>query len=177
MPPTRVIYASDRTDQSPAALDAVFEVSQANNSRDDITGALIVGDRFFLQVLEGDRRLVSECMGRVMRDVRHKDVELIAVNLVPHRLFADWSLHRIDAAAIGKTLLKPFLTNGTLQPKQMGQHAIEGLCRMLSSAASETSPQESRILQWESRTSPRLEQRPSGEVFCLGGIKKAASCA
>ena len=164
-------------DQSPAALDEIFKVSQANNSRDDITGALIVGDAFVVQVLEGDRRLVSECMWRIMRNAWHTDVELVAFNLVPHRLFADWSLHRIDAAAIGKTLLKPFLTDGTLQPKQMTQHAIEGLCRMLSSAASETSPQESRILQWGSRTSPRLEQRPSGEVFCLGGIKKAASCA
>ena len=139
MPPTRLIYASQRTDQSPAALDAIFEVSQVNNSRDGITGALIVSDEFFVQLLEGDRLLVSECMWRITRNVRHKDIELVAVNLVPHRLFAEWGLHRIDSAAIGRKMLKPFLVDGTFQPKQMTQSAIEGLCRMLSSKEGGTS--------------------------------------
>ncbi len=132
MPPTRLIYASHRVDQSPGALDEIFKVSLVNNSRDGITGALIIGDEFVVQVLEGDRRLVSECMWRIVRNNWHKDIELVAVNLVPHRLFAEWSLQRIEAAAIGKKVLKPFLIDGAFQPKQMTQASIEGLCRMLS---------------------------------------------
>jgi hypothetical protein len=89
MPPTRLIYASVRTDQSASALSEIFEVSRKNNLRDGLTGALIVSEAFFVQVLEGTRAQASECMWRIAQDGRHKDLELVAVNLVPHRLFAE----------------------------------------------------------------------------------------
>ncbi len=135
MAPTRLIYASTRSDQSAAALDAIFEVSRANNLRDDITGALIVSDKHYVQLLEGDRYLVSQCMMRIARDIRHTEIEIIAVNLVPHRLFAQWSLHRIETPTLEARTLEPFLIDGAFQPKLMPQLAIEDLCRVLSSDA------------------------------------------
>lgn len=132
MPPTRLIYVSHRKDHSAEGLDAIFDVSRKNNLRDDITGALIVSDEYFVQLLEGDRLLVSQCMVRITHDVRHAEIEFVATNLVPNRLFAEWSLHRIETSAIDRNVLKPFLINGAFQPTLMPQAVIEDLCRRLS---------------------------------------------
>lgn len=144
MPPTRLIYVSTRVDRTAEAIDAIFEVSERWNSRDDITGALLVGDKYFLQVLEGRRHLVSQCMMRIARDPRHTDVEIVSTNLLPHRLFATWSLYRIDAAALRKSVIKPFLLDGVFQPKALSQAGIEDLCRVLSAEARHTGPQHRR---------------------------------
>ena len=37
----------------------------------------------YLQLLEGDRFLVSQCMMRIAKDARHTEIELVAVYLVP----------------------------------------------------------------------------------------------
>ena len=136
MAPTRLIYASTRSDRSAAALDTIFEVSRANNLRDDITGALIVSDKHYVQLLEGDRYLVSQCMVRIVQDIRHTDIEFVATSLVPYRMFARWSLHRIETSTVKGRTLKPFLIDGIFQPKLMPQVAIEDLCRVLSNEAS-----------------------------------------
>ena len=140
MPPTRLIYVSTRADQTAEAVDAIFDVSQRLNRRDDITGALLVGSEHFVQILEGNREPVSRCMVRIIQDPRHRDVEFVSTNLVPHRLFPQWSLHRINVPALKKNVLQPFLLDGAFQPRRLSQVAIEDLCRLLSLQASRTSP-------------------------------------
>lgn len=132
MPPTRLIYVSTRLDRTAEGLDAIFEASRRNNLRDDINGALVVSDSYFVQLLEGSYDAVSQCMARITQDSRHTGVEVVSTETVAYRLFPQWSMHRIDIAEIQKRRLNPFLIDGAFQPMLMSKSNIQNLCRMLS---------------------------------------------
>ena len=48
------------------------------------------------------------------------------------RLFADWSMLRIDSGAIGRCMPEPGLLSGGFRPPEMPQAAIEELCRRIA---------------------------------------------
>jgi hypothetical protein len=123
---TRHIYASTRVDRSAKAVNEIFAVSERNNRRDAITGALIVTDDYFVQLLEGGRLAVSQRMVRIARDHRHEDIEFIPTKAVLHRLFTGWTLRRIQTERLDRTLLLSRLIVGALQPEQLTQDTGEG---------------------------------------------------
>jgi hypothetical protein len=128
----RLIYSSWRLDDGEGGIEAILHASRRNNERDGLTGALVVGERHFLQILEGSRGALGTCMTRIMRDPRHEAVEMISAGEVPYRLFADWNMHRIDTAAIKRRILGRYLVAGAFRPPEMPQAAIEDLCRTLA---------------------------------------------
>lgn len=128
----RLIYSSWRLDDGEGGIEAILHASRRNNERDGLTGALLVGERHFLQVLEGSRTALGACMTRIMRDPRHEAIELISAGEVPARLFADWSMLRIDSGAIGRCMPEPGLLSGGFRPPEMPQAAIEELCRRIA---------------------------------------------
>jgi len=65
----------------------------------------------FLQILEGDRKLISQTYNRIIRDKRHFDSEIIDFSEVESRLFGEWSMKVVQldefmAEQVKKILLK-----------------------------------------------------------------------
>src|SRR5258708_27826883 len=60
----------------------------ANNLRDDVTGALVYDPKWFAQILEGSENVVSRTFERILRDQRHADVSLVAMQPITERRFA-----------------------------------------------------------------------------------------
>lgn len=129
---TRLIYASKHNGTSPEALDKILQISRRNNVRDNITGALIISDQTFMQLLEGERDAVGRCFMRVMKDNRHRDIQVICSGDVEGRLFVEWSMHQIETSRVKQEILSRYTINGAFEPSQMSQFAIEDLCRTLS---------------------------------------------
>ena len=73
-------------------LKDIMEKSQKNNSSLGITGMLCYGNSMFLQILEGDRKRISNTYARIAKDQRHFDAEIIECSEIEHRLFAEWSM-------------------------------------------------------------------------------------
>lgn len=90
----RVIYASTATQGFPnlQSIAEIIAVSDRNNRRDDITGALIIGDGVFLQILEGARQDLDRTLARIIRDPRHVDLRTIDRRVISARAFADWGM-------------------------------------------------------------------------------------
>lgn len=65
----------------------ILATSVANNSRDDVTGALIYDDKWFAQVLEGTEVTVSQTFERILCDQRHSDIALVKMETVIKRRF------------------------------------------------------------------------------------------
>jgi hypothetical protein len=130
--PIRLIYLSRRRDRAPETVDAILQASRRNNLRDDITGALIVSEQHFMQLLEGDRARVGWCLARIMQDPCHEDIQIVSTNTVPYRLFPEWNMHLVETAALRCETLDRYLIDGAFQPALMPQVAIEDLCRVLS---------------------------------------------
>lgn len=92
----RLIYCSTATATSAqtlrAALDDIRQVSSRKNAAHGVSGALLVSDGRFLQVLEGAKEVVLQVYGAISTDPRHRDLRLIESRAVTDREFKDWSL-------------------------------------------------------------------------------------
>src|SRR6476469_8726702 len=73
----------------------ILNTSVANNRRDNVTGALIHDGKWFAQMLEGRESIVSATFERILRDRRHSDVSLVAMQPVPERKFGAWWMAEI----------------------------------------------------------------------------------
>ncbi len=75
----RLIYYSKNSAVNPddphlrADLKDILETAKRNNMASGVTGALLFNQEYFAQVLEGDRKAVSETFCRIIKDPRHSE--------------------------------------------------------------------------------------------------------
>ena len=73
-------------------LDTILMISQANNKKRNITGALISRSDLFLQYLEGPPLQVDLTFKRILQDDGHVEITLLSEGIVSRRLFASWAM-------------------------------------------------------------------------------------
>ncbi len=88
-----LIYASSATRMmNEQDLLDILKKSHENNGRYDITGMLLYRGGNFLQVLEGDPKVVDERFQVIMQDPRHRQVTLLLKRPVSSRQFEQWEM-------------------------------------------------------------------------------------
>jgi hypothetical protein len=75
-----------------AGLADILRVARAKNAALEITGALVLYDDWFAQVLEGPETAVTELFAKIKADARHDSIELDSSNPVSARLFGNWAM-------------------------------------------------------------------------------------
>ncbi|MFQ5625435.1 MAG: BLUF domain-containing protein [Methyloligellaceae bacterium] len=94
----RLIYYSKNATLDPddphvrAELKAILNAAKRNNMANGITGALLFNQNYFAQVLEGDRKAVTQTFCRIAKDPRHSDHVILDARAIKRRRFADWSM-------------------------------------------------------------------------------------
>ncbi len=101
----RLLYRShDRTppEGRKAELGALFTVARSRNKQLGVTGALLLADGHFVQVLEGDEMIVRALYDHIATDPRHDHVELIETTVLAARVFARWAMAEVglDGASV-----------------------------------------------------------------------------
>ncbi len=74
------------------ALAAILKQARSRNAERGITGALMLYDDWFAQVLEGPQAAVEALFATIKRDTRHDTVRLYEAAAVPKRLFGKWAM-------------------------------------------------------------------------------------
>lgn len=87
-----------------AEVTQILATSRRNNTRADVTGALLFNKGAFAQVLEGPRSKVEETFERIQRDTRHSDVTVLECAPTESRSFPDWSMAFVGHSAKGQAL-------------------------------------------------------------------------
>ena len=93
----QIIYYS-RLERNPASgstlsvMRDIVDVSQRNNARDNISGALILDAGWFLQILEGEKDVIERTYSRIQSDPRHSQVTLMDKRQITTRYFPNWSM-------------------------------------------------------------------------------------
>ena len=82
-------------DQSDAELADILRAARAKNAALDITGALMLYDNWFAQVLEGPEKSVRALFERIKSDKRHNSVEVLEQGPTPARAFARWAMAHV----------------------------------------------------------------------------------
>lgn len=94
----QLIYISSaRGEMSPRDIEQILRVSRRNNSRDGLTGLLVVGRRRYLQVLEGPSLILDTAYRRIKADPRHYALVGLARKSIDTRSFPDWEMGYQDA--------------------------------------------------------------------------------
>jgi Sensors of blue-light using FAD len=97
-PVFRLIYRSHSRippHERKAEHGAIFSVARARNKKVGISGALMIFDDWFVQVLEGRERAVRSLYDRLHRDVRHDRLALVEAEEVGGRTFGRWAMAKV----------------------------------------------------------------------------------
>lgn len=130
---TRLIYASETSaPHAPAAIQEILDTARRNNQRQHLTGMLAFDSRWFLQVLEGDRHVLSRLFGRIAADPRHRAIELLEVVPIDERCFGQWSMGFAAADLVHGSLFLRFGSKPRFDPRQLSAAAALGLLRALA---------------------------------------------
>jgi Sensors of blue-light using FAD len=94
----RLIYRSRSLIPAPqrrVVLGEIFSVARPNNKRQQITGALLLTDDWFVQALEGEETAVRGLLAHIEQDPRHDSVRLLEAGDVPARVFSRWAMAKV----------------------------------------------------------------------------------
>lgn len=87
------MYSSQSTSEpSLDALKTLLERARCQNAERGITGALFSVDGVFVQILEGDRDVVTRLLAHIREDPRHRQLKVIAEQPIAQRVFSSWSM-------------------------------------------------------------------------------------
>ena len=87
-----IIYASRPFGFDDATLKSILLSSRTNNSKVNVTGALICRSDLYLQLLEGPEEAVDETYQRIKHDDRHLELHPLKEGKTDRRLFASWAM-------------------------------------------------------------------------------------
>lgn len=123
----RLVYCSRLAGPPNAeALQSIQLSAARNNWRDEITGALILHQQRFIQVLEGARGDLSACFVRIARDTRHSGLTLLSFGPITTRDFDDWSMRLLPPAPSVASRISAFFEelDAAVDP-QAGDRAVD----------------------------------------------------
>lgn len=72
-------------------VNHIFEATQKNNRKENITGILLFGFGNFFQVLEGDKTQVETLFNTIAEDPRHDKIETLIHHDIELPIFANYS--------------------------------------------------------------------------------------
>lgn len=88
-----ILYVSKAIeDLSNETIADISKVSSVNNARDEISGALLYMEGQFLQVLEGEEKILMQTYQRIDADSRHSASNLLFYGPVESRSFKNWDM-------------------------------------------------------------------------------------
>lgn len=137
MPMLRLVYFS-QNQIDPArgsvvrVLSQILAASNCNNRLNDITGALVFDEQWFIQALEGERAAVWATFDRLREDERHSDVVVAEAVDLKARMFGNWWMGLATRGAATESAFQPFLRNGRLDPPAMSATDMLSLMEALA---------------------------------------------
>ncbi len=89
----QIVYISSATrPMSNDELQQLLQISRQNNAGRGVTGMLLYGNGTFLQVLEGEEKVIDELLDEIEMDPRHTNLEVIQRKAIKRREYSDWSM-------------------------------------------------------------------------------------
>jgi Sensors of blue-light using FAD len=128
----RLMYRSHNLIPQPerkAELGTLFSGARSFNKTQGITGALLVSQDWFVQVLEGAEPAVRALFARIEKDPRHDRVAPLETTPIEARVFSRWAMARVSPD--GETDI-PLIANTS---------------GVVPAAAHETTPEQETVLE------------------------------
>ena len=98
-PVFRLLYRSHDLVPEPdrrREFGTIFTAARSTNKKLGVTGALLLTDDTFVQVLEGEEASVRGLLARIEADPRHDDLVVLEAGTVAGRVFDRWAMARVS---------------------------------------------------------------------------------
>ncbi len=132
----RLLYASRVLDTSSGTVESILAESRQHNPANGITGVLCYGNGICLQVLEGGRSAVNALFGRIVRDTRHQQVELLHFEEITERQFGGWTMGEADLSRLNVCTVLKYSETAELDPYSVSGRVSLALVEELMATAS-----------------------------------------
>lgn len=89
----QISYISSATEPwSTQELLRLLQQCRENNAGNGVTGMLLYGNATFLQVLEGEEKVINDLVDKIRTDPRHTNVQILHRRTIQRRQYSDWSM-------------------------------------------------------------------------------------
>lgn len=133
----RLLYSSDAQEGLRYRdFMTIMDKAAETNLERAITGMLCYGGGQFLQALEGERLTVNALYHHIAKDPRHSNCQLLSVEEISSRDFAEWSMKIVDwsdaVTAARQTMLLKHSGSRQFDPSQMTAQQASAFLRDLA---------------------------------------------
>lgn len=129
-----LIYCSEPRINGVSQVEDIMNAAVAANAKRSVTGLLCFSSDHFLQLLEGDRTILSELFVKIANDDRHRAVTLLDYREIDGRECPEWSMRYVPiAGALAPNLLR-YASARAFDPTRMSVGALRGFMRELALA-------------------------------------------
>jgi hypothetical protein len=90
---SQLVYVSNRKQScSEQEIEKILESCKKNNPPLNITGVLLYSDTRFIQLVEGDAKLLGTLYDKIKSDSRHDQVRMISYGPIKQKAFPSWHM-------------------------------------------------------------------------------------
>ncbi|HEX6223694.1 MAG TPA: BLUF domain-containing protein [Chryseolinea sp.] len=94
---SQLVYVSNRKSSCSAEeIDKIIESCKRNNPPLGITGVLLYSEKKFIQLVEGDAKLIMNLYDKIKKDPRHSNAIMISYNPIAEKSFPSWHMAKRD---------------------------------------------------------------------------------
>jgi Sensors of blue-light using FAD len=105
----QLVYMSAANHQFDSVeLTVLLAKARKKNERLGVSGMLVYHDDSFLQVLEGDDKIVQSLYEQILSDGRHANCVMLLKAFIDRRCFGDWTMGFADTKLYGPKTLEGY---------------------------------------------------------------------
>ncbi|WP_296236266.1 BLUF domain-containing protein [Psychrobacter sp. UBA5136] len=97
----------------------ILEQSRRNNEHNGITGALVMNENYFLQVIEGSRPIINTLLQKLLKDERHFSLRIVECHEIEQRRWSQWSMQYLTLSNQRQEDILKFSPNAEFNPYLM----------------------------------------------------------
>ena len=112
-------------------LKQILSSCAKNNPQNGISGALLFSQKYFAQILEGDRKAITETFIRISQDNRHSDIVILNSMPIDKRQFLNWSMTFAGQTEVADLLYNEYSPTTNFNPAKMTAESLAKLIERL----------------------------------------------
>ncbi len=113
-------------------IESILHKAVEKNRKLGITGFLCFDHKSFLQILEGETRVVNMVYNRIVADARHANPTLLLFREITTRDFPDWAMGDCDLESMRPSAVFRHGATRSFRPQQMSGEAALHLLKELN---------------------------------------------
>jgi hypothetical protein len=90
---SQLVYVSNRkANCNQKEIEKILESCKKNNPPLNITGVLLYSDQKFIQLVEGEYKVINDLYDKIKTDPRHDQTRLISMGPIQAKAFPSWHM-------------------------------------------------------------------------------------